>query len=192
MYLGCWARTVFERVGLFDPDLVRNQDDEFNFRLRRLGGRIWQSPRIKSSYAPRTSVGPLFRQYLQYGFWKVAVIRKHRALACWRHVVPVVFVSWILGSLAGISLAALLGVNAVAFGIAAALATGLSVYLLACAASTLPFARSLEPRALLIVPGVIAVCHAAYGLGFLIGVLKFTGRGSCGIAPARLFTALTR
>jgi glycosyltransferase involved in cell wall biosynthesis len=192
VYLGCWPRTVFERVGLFDPDLVRNQDDEFNFRLRQFGGRIWQSPRIKSSYTPRTSVGALFRQYLQYGFWKVAVIRKHRALACWRHAVPVVFVSWILNSLLGIALAALLGMNTVASGIAASLATGLLVYLLACAASTLPFTRSLEPRALLILPGVIAVYHVAYGLGFLIGVLKFTGRGSGGIAPARLFTALTR
>jgi len=72
------------------------------------------------------------------------------------------------------------------------LATGLLVYLLVCAASTLPFTRSLEPRALLILPGVIAVYHVAYGLGFLIGVLKFTGRGSGGIAPSRLFTALTR
>ena len=192
VYLGCWARTVFDRVGLFDPDLVRNQDDEFNFRLRRFGGRIWQSPRIKSSYTPRTSVGALFRQYLQYGFWKVAVIRKHRALACWRHAVPVVFVSWILSSLMGLAWAVLLGMNTVASAIAASLATGLFVYLLACAASTLPFTRSLEPRALLILPGVIAVYHVAYGLGFLIGVLRFAGRPSGRIAPARLFTALTR
>jgi len=101
-------------------------------------------------------------------------------------------VSWILSSLVGIAVAALLGVNTVASGIAASLATGLLVYLLVCAASTLPFTRSLEPRALLILPGVIAVYHVAYGLGFLIGVLKFTGRGSGGITPARLFTALTR
>jgi len=86
----------------------------------------------------------------------------------------------------------LLGMDTVASGIAAALAIGLFVYLLACAASTLPFTRSLEPGALLILPGVVAVYHVAYGLGFLIGVFKFTGRGYGGIAPARLFTALTR
>src|SRR6202521_3356990 len=170
VYLGCWVRSVFDRVGLFDPQLVRNQDDEFNFRVRRSGGRIWQSPRIKSSYTPRASIVALFRQYLQYGFWKVAVIRKHRALASWRHAVPVVFVSWILSSLVGIALAALLGMNTVASGIAAALATGLGVCFLACVASALPFARSLDRRALLILPGVIAVYHVAYGLGFLIGV----------------------
>jgi succinoglycan biosynthesis protein ExoA len=92
VYLGCWTRSVFDRAGLFDTTLVRNQDDEFNFRLRRLGGRVWQSPRIRSSYSPRASITALFRQYLQYGFWKVAVIRKHRALASWRHIVPVLFV----------------------------------------------------------------------------------------------------
>src|SRR5579863_3983984 len=96
VYLGCWPRMVFKVAGLFDPDLVRNQDDEFNFRLRRLGGRIWQSPRIRSSYTPRGSLVALFRQYMQYGYWKVAVIRKHRSLASWRHAVPPLFVASIV------------------------------------------------------------------------------------------------
>ena len=47
VYLGCWPREVFERIGFFDEALVRNQDDEFNLRLSRAGGLIWQSPRIK-------------------------------------------------------------------------------------------------------------------------------------------------
>lgn len=192
VYLGCWARSIFGRIGLFDPELVRNQDDEFNFRLRRLGGRIWQSPRIKSSYTPRASLVALFRQYLQYGFWKVAVIRKHRALASWRHAVPALFVSSILLSLALIGLAAALGMSAVAVAISAALAAALSVYFLASVASALLFARSLNWRTLLILPGVIAVYHMAYGLGFLTGVLKFAVCGSGAAAPARLFTALTR
>ena len=192
VYLGCWVRSVFDRVGLFDPQLVRNQDDEFNFRVRRSGGRIWQSPRIKSSYTPRASIAALFRQYLQYGFWKVAVIRKHRALASWRHVVPVLFVSSILLSLALIALAAALGVSTFAIAISAALAAGLGVYFLACVASALPFARSLDRRALLILPGVIAVYHIAYGLGFLTGIFKLSTSASGEAAPDRLFTALTR
>jgi hypothetical protein len=171
---------------------VRNQDDEFNFRVRRSGGRIWQSPRIKSSYTPRASIVALFRQYLQYGFWKVAVIRKHRALASWRHVVPVLFVSSILLSLALIALAAALGVSAFAVAISAALAAGLGVYFLACVASALPFAGSLDRRALLILPGVIAVYHIAYGLGFLTGIFKLSTSASGEAAPDRLFTALTR
>jgi succinoglycan biosynthesis protein ExoA len=192
VYLGCWNRSVFDRVGLFDPGLVRNQDDEFNFRLRRSGARIWQSPRIKSSYTPRASIFALFRQYVQYGFWKVAVIRKHRALASWRHGVPALFVGAILTSSALIAVATALGLPAVAIEIGAAAAAGLAVYFLACVAATLPFARSLDSRALVILPGVIAVYHIAYGLGFLCGILKLAGRESSAAAPARFFTALTR
>jgi succinoglycan biosynthesis protein ExoA len=190
VYLGCWRRSVFERAGLFDPELVRNQDDEFNFRLRRLGARVWQSPRIKSSYTPRASLAALFRQYLQYGFWKVAVIRKHRALASWRHAVPALFVSSILGSLALLILAAAGGFAKGAFAIGAALATGLMIYVVACVASALAFAGSLEAWALLVLPGVIAMYHVAYGLGFLAGVLRPADSGAA--SPARFFTALTR
>jgi succinoglycan biosynthesis protein ExoA len=192
VYLGCWARSVFDKAGLFDSDLVRNQDDEFNLRLRRLGGRIWQSPRIKSSYTPRDSITALFRQYLQYGFWKVAVIRKHRAVASWRHAVPVLFVGSILVSLTLIALASLLGMHNVALAARAALGTELAVYILACVAATVPFARSLDPRALVMVPGVMAAYHLAYGLGFLIGVLQPTGRRSGETSPTGFFTALTR
>jgi succinoglycan biosynthesis protein ExoA len=191
VYLGCWSRSAFDKAGLFDPDLVRNQDDEFHFRLRRLGGRIWQSPRIRSSYTPRNSIRALFRQYLQYGFWKVAVIRKHRALAAWRHLVPVLFVSSLLLWPSLIALSAALGMHNVAATADAALGTELAVYLLACAASTVPLARSLDPRALLIVPGVMAIYHFAYGLGFLIGLLNPAGRSSAA-SSGGLFTALTR
>jgi len=192
VYLGCWNRSVFDRVGLFDPELVRNQDDEFNFRLRRSGGRIWQSPRIKSSYTPRASIAALFRQYIQYGFWKVAVIRKHGALASWRHAVPGLFVGAILTSLALIAVAAALGLPAVAIATGATLAAGLSVYFLACVVAALPLAHSLDPLAVLILPGVIAVYHVAYGLGFLCGILTLARRESGAAAPARFFTALTR
>lgn len=35
VYLGCWPRGTFERFGNFDENLVRNQDDEHNLRIRR-------------------------------------------------------------------------------------------------------------------------------------------------------------
>ena len=89
---GCWPREVFDRVGLFDEELVRNQDDEFNLRLRRSGGKIWQSPRIKSWYKPRRSIKGLINQYAQYGYWKVKVIQKHKIPASIRHLVPAIFV----------------------------------------------------------------------------------------------------
>ena len=77
VFLGCWRREAFQRFGLFDETLVRAQDSEFNFRILLLGGKIWQTPRICSWYQPRKSVTRLFRQYGQYGYWKVATLKKH-------------------------------------------------------------------------------------------------------------------
>src|SRR5262245_13608248 len=62
-----FRRSVFEQVGLFDERLVRNQDDEFNYRLRRAGGRIYVSPRVRYAYFVRATVRQLFKQYFQYG-----------------------------------------------------------------------------------------------------------------------------
>ena len=187
VYLGCWFRSVFEKAGLFDTDLVRNQDDEFNFRLRRLGGLVWQSPRICSSYTPRASLSALFRQYLQYGFWRVAVIRKHRALAAWRQAVPALFLSSLLVLALLSVMSGLIGLTNLSLLATTFLAVELFLYALLCIAAALPFVRSLDPLVLFLLPGVIAVYHVAYGLGFLIGVLQLHHRAS-----ARLFTQLTR
>ena len=192
VYLGCWPRAVFERVGLFDPELVRNQDDELNFRLRRMGGRMWQSPRVRSSYTPRSSVGGLFRQYVQYGYWKVAVIRKHKALAAWRHLAPALLVSSVLAGVLLILIAALQGAGAAATTIAGLLAVEISVYGAACVAAAIRCTRALDLAALVMVPGVIAVYHFAYGLGFLAGALDSAWPRSRKAAPARLFSELTR
>lgn len=192
VYLGCWPRSVFERFGLFDQALVRNQDDEFNFRLRRMGGRIWQSPRIRSSYTPRASLKRLFLQYLQYGFWRVAVIRKHRSLASWRHTVPALFVSWIFLSVALILLAYGFKFAPVGQIISAALIDSLLIYFCACLVAALPFVRSVHPLGVLMLPGVIAVHHFAYGLGFLAAVLKGRSHRRPQTTPGPLFTALTR
>ena len=189
---GCWHRSFLERSGLFDPNLVRNQDDEFNFRLRRMGGRIWQSPRIQSTYLPRASIRSLFRQYLQYGYWKVAVIRKHRALPSWRHAVPVLFVIWILSSLVLMLVAGAARQYGLASAIGAAFGIGLSVYAAACAAASLQFVGCLPVRSQLVLPGVIATYHIAYGFGFLLGILRFTARGAGLDSPEGTFTALTR
>jgi succinoglycan biosynthesis protein ExoA len=192
VYLGCWPRAVFDRIGLFDPELVRNQDDEFNFRIRRTGGRVWQTPRVKSSYTPRGSLRALFRQYVQYGYWKVAVIRKHRALAAWRHLAPAMLVSSILASLALALAAAALGSRATAGWVAALLGAELLAYATVCVVGSIPCGGSLELPSRVILPGVIAVYHFAYGFGFLAGVFELAWPRPRRAGPARVFSELTR
>jgi succinoglycan biosynthesis protein ExoA len=165
VYLGCWRREVFDRIGGFDEELVRNQDDELNLRLTRAGGKIWQSKRIRSWYCPRTSLRDLFQQYLQYGYWKVRVIQKHRLPASWRHLVPPAFV------LTLVTLMSASAISSVAFRAAAVLG---GVYALCTLAASTLTAIKVEAKLLPALPMVYACFHVGYGFGFLRGVWDFT------------------
>jgi glycosyltransferase involved in cell wall biosynthesis len=161
VYLGCWPRATFERFGHFDEHLVRNQDDEHNLRIVRGGGRVWQSSSIRSVYRPRASLGPLFRQYLQYGYWKPFVMKKHRQPASLRHLVPGLFVA----------LVALFGLLALAGGPVWPVRLLLQLYGAALVALTLMVAADERPPfdVLWRVPLVIAAYHLGYGIGSLLG-----------------------
>jgi glycosyltransferase involved in cell wall biosynthesis len=177
---GCWKKAAFDRVGLFDEELVRNQDDEHNLRLSRAGGKIYQSPRIRSWYHVRGSLTALFRQYMQYGYWKVLVIRKHRLPGSVRHVVPGAFVGSVCFLVA-------LGL----FWRPALLAAGVLAIAYAVTAMALSLGIAARTRWLLlpILPAVVACFHIGYGYGFLRGILDFVILHN---APQARFVQLTR
>src|SRR3989442_9342934 len=73
---GCFRREGFERIGLFDEELVRNQDDEFNLRLIKHGGRILPLPEVLSYYFAPRSLRDGARMYYQYCYYKPLVAKK--------------------------------------------------------------------------------------------------------------------
>ena len=89
---GCYRKKVFTKIGLFDEEFVRNQDDEFNLRLKKAKGKIFLIPTVKIKYFARDSFLKLFQLYYQYGYWKPKVIKKHKLPASIRHVIPPAFV----------------------------------------------------------------------------------------------------
>ena len=108
---GCYRREVFDRIGLFDEELVRNQDDELNLRLIKHGGRILLSPRIVCKYFARDSLAKLWRMYYQYGYFKPLVVRKVGGVMTLRQLAPPLFVL----CLAATALAGLLGLAMLRF-----------------------------------------------------------------------------
>jgi hypothetical protein len=140
---------------------VRNQDDELNARIRRAGGRIWQSPAIRSWYFCRSSLLMLWRQYMQYGYWKVRVIRKLGQPASIRHLAPAAFVS-------ALAFGALVGPFSPAVSRALGLMVGSYAIALACASAITAARGGMQLLPLL--PVVFACYHLAYGFGFLCGV----------------------
>jgi len=180
VYLGCWRREVFERIGFFDEELVRNEDDEFNLRLRRAGGLIWQSPRIQSWYHSRTSLRALWRQYVQYGYWKVRVIQKHRVPASVRHLVPAAFVVTMLT----LPPLALLWPGTLRLWGALGL-----LYLVGNLAASVAIVWRCGWTLWPVLPVVFACYHLGYGYGFLWGLWDLVLWRH---PPARAMLSLTR
>ncbi len=86
-----FRREVFDQIGLYDENLVRNQDDELNLRMALKGGKVYLSPRAKCLYYVREQPMRLFWQYFYYGYYRVAVLRKHKLPASLRQLAPVAF-----------------------------------------------------------------------------------------------------
>lgn len=180
VYLGCWPRAVLDRLGLFDEELVRSEDDELNLRLARVGGKIWQSPKIKSWYAPRESLGALFKQCVADGYWKVRVIQKHKIPASIRHLIPGCFVLSLI----------FLGLVSPWYRLALWGWLGLAGFYLLCnlVAAALTAAR-VDWRLFPLLPIVFACYHFGYGYGFLRGLLDFVIFQR---EPTHAYTKLTR
>jgi succinoglycan biosynthesis protein ExoA len=153
-------RWVFDRIGAFDERLVRNQDDEFNYRIRRAGGKVYVSPRVRYSYFVRARAGQLFKQYFQYGFWRIPVIEKHRRPTTLRQMAPTLFyAACVLLAAAGAWWRQPL--------LAVALPVTYASALLLAGAALVP---RIDPRVAACVPIAIATMHAGYAWGLAYGM----------------------
>jgi len=172
---GAFTPGAFERAGLFDETLVRNQDDEFNLRLRLAGGKIVLDPAIRIFYTPRGRFTRLFRQYYEYGLWKPAVMSKHGRIVSARSLVPIAFVG---------SLAVLLALAAFSGTARILLALELVVYLAGALVFGVRAIRAIGEKWRLL-PRVIAafvVFHVAYGIGMSAGWIRVGLRRHSGAA----------
>jgi succinoglycan biosynthesis protein ExoA len=161
---GAYRRQTLNRLGPLDEELVRNQDDEYNYRLRSHGGRILLVPSIRSRYHSRSSLGKLARQYFWYGYWKVRVMQKHPRQMRWRHFVPPAFVAALAAAAAGAVWTfwplTLLG----------------GAYALAAVAASAAVSAKAGWRHFARLPFIFATLHVTYGAGFLTGLFRFAGR----------------
>lgn len=166
VYMGAWRKEVFHRIGLFDEELVRNQDDEFNYRLKETGGKIILNPEIKSLYTPRGTPLSLWKQYFQYGYWKVRVLQKHPRQMSLRQFAPPALMFALIASL--------LLLFFPTYRLVSTLVP--LAYLLANLTATIWTSKKNGWRYLAHLPPVFAILHFSYGLGFIFGLFKFSKR----------------
>lgn len=161
---GCYRRDVFDRIGMFDTDLIRNQDDEFNARLINAGGKIVLIPEVVIDYTARDTISKMARMYYQYGLFKPLVNKKLGAPATIRQFFPLFFV---LGLIFGGLVSVFLPILWYAY------VSVLSVYLLLSLYFSFKITITQRRKMLLLVlPFVFFTIHVSYGWGYLCGIFK--------------------
>lgn len=173
VFTGVWRRSTVEAHGGWDDGWPVNQDSELAARILAAGGKIVSIPDLDAWYVPRNSPKALARQYLRYGFYRAKTTRRHPASMRYGHLFP--------PGLVVTGLAALVAPPPLVRPARAAML----LYAVAASATSTRAARDGRTSDKLTLPAVFATMHAAWGLGFLGGCLRFaasargasTGRG---------------
>jgi glycosyltransferase involved in cell wall biosynthesis len=162
---GCFKRTLFDRIGWFDDDLIRNQDDEFNGRIIQSGGKILLLPELKIKYYARETRRKLFRMFFQYGQFKPLVNLKLGAPATVRQFAPPAFVlfwtlSLIVSFISPFALSVFAGIT--------------SIYLLSVCFVSVRLAGIQHPSLIAATIITFPTIHFSYGIGYISGLFRYT------------------
>ncbi|MEM7163212.1 MAG: glycosyltransferase family 2 protein [Bacteroidota bacterium] len=160
---GCYPKRIFEEIGLFDEELIRNQDDEFNARLKKRGGKIFLIPSIKIDYFARPTFRLMSKMFYQYGLYKPLVNKKLGRISTLRQLFPALL---ILGTILGIIISIIWPILIVLLIFAWALYLGISMVI-----AISQFKREGASRTSALIPISFIIIHFSYGWGYLEGLL---------------------
>lgn len=161
---GCYKRSVFDEIGLFDTDLVRNQDDEFNARLVQNGGKIFLLPYLKIKYSARPNLRKISKMFFQYALFKPLVNKKLKHPSSVRQFVPLFFVLYLIALMISI------GVNFYPLIVV----IPLLLYVLINLFFSIKLAIGKKDiLSLLMMPIVFFLIHISYGVGYILGIMKY-------------------
>ncbi len=162
---GCYPRSVFDRIGWYDEDLIRNQDDELNARLIRSGGKIFLLPWLRIRYYARKNLVDVARMFYQYGYFKPLVSLKVGRPATWRQFVPAFFVLGLLFPLmAALAYWPLMRISVAILALHSLVNAGVSGHI-----AWQKGRWKLWPYLWV----VFLIIHTAYGWGYLRGMIDF-------------------
>lgn len=157
---GCWNKSDALKIGGFNELWTRNQDYEFNCRLRENVGDIILDPGIRCDYFCRESIASLAKQYFQYGFWRFNTFKKHKSSFTIRLAAPVML-------LLGLLISAVL----IAFNSRLGFVTPIIYFVLTMLFSVYLSFKFKEPSYIISLPIIFATLHLSWALGFLKNAL---------------------
>lgn len=161
---GCFKREVFDKVGMYDNELIRNQDDELNGRIIKNGGKIYLIPSIVTKYYARDKISKVRKMFFQYGLYKPLVNKKLGSPATMRQFFPTLFV---IGLVVGAILSFVNTYIAYIYASVIFIYTSLALYF-----SMKSIYKTHCWGLLLYQPLTFFCVHVSYGLGYLMGIYK--------------------
>ena len=158
---GAHRREIFSDIGGYDEEMICNQDDEFNHRALQAGKKIWMDPTIKTKYYSRSTFSRLFKQYFNYGLYKVRGIQKRGQIFSIRHIIPSIFIVTLIITLI---IGFFLQLPLISFSVG-------SLYLIFNLTASIYSASSIRTIPLIFL--AFWTLHSGYGLGFIWGLVRF-------------------
>lgn len=158
---GLYKKDIFEKAGYFDEKMVRNQDIEMHSRIKKVGGKFYFNPKIKSTYYTRNTVKKMLKQAYGNGQWNMVLLKRGSGALSIRHLVPFAFVLSIVGAIA-------LGFIHPIFWILGAAVILLHLILGVYFATK----KTNKINQILVMPFLFISLHIAYGLGYVAGMVK--------------------
>lgn len=152
---GAFRRALWEAIGGYDETLVRNQDYDFNYRVRLSGLAVVLDPSIVSVYRARPDLTALWRQYFDYGYWKLVMLRKFPRAVRVRQLLPLALGPLLLLSIASGALG----------GSLVPLVIPVAYLALNAAGAAHASIRAREPRLILAAMAALLVLQTAWSLG---------------------------
>lgn len=162
IFHGAYRREVFNKVGGFNEQLGRTEDNEMNYRIRLAGFKICYSPDIISYQHTRSSLKGMLKQKYGNGYWVALTLKACPRCLSIYHFVPLAFILAIIVT----NIWALVGHGFWALML-------WSIYwIIAVLMSILSIKDNRKYPQQLVLPVLFFLLHISYGMGSLMGIIK--------------------
>jgi len=162
MFHAAYRREVFDKVGVFNESLLRTEDNEMHYRIRKAGYKLCYDPEIISYQYARNNFSKMVKQKYSNGKWIGITLKECPKCISFYHLIPCVFVLGIVLTLIMIKLGAkeisiMLWIIYAIFAVVNTIISGLKNRF---------YMRSI------LMPAMFLILHVAYGIGTFVGLLK--------------------
>ena len=169
VFHGCYRREVIEKVGLFNENLGRTEDNDYHYRVREAGYKICYNPSICSYQFSRPSISGSVKQKYGNGYWIGKTLFIQPKCISLFHLVPFAFVLALIFSI----------IFALTFSTILLLLLAAAYLFADIALSVMAIASTKAFRVeYLLLPIMFFVLHVSYGIGTMFGVFSAVFKGA--------------